>query len=51
MRTVILKIHYICPKSPHLRGDWVTLNYLKKLCLNNITKQKLIFNDSSDFIF
>ena len=28
-----------------------TLKYLKKLCSNNITKQKLILNDSSDYKF
>ena len=37
--------HYICGVT------WDTLNYLKKLCSYNITKQKLIFNDSSDYIF
>ena len=27
------------------------LNYLKKMCSNKITKQKVIFNDSSDYKF
>ena len=31
MGTVRLKIHYICPKSPHLRGDLGHFKLFKKI--------------------